>query len=185
MARVSKARKPGSCFEFFGWVCEGDPRLEVHGMYHVRLSVVLSECDDQTLTYVGLDWRCRNSVFNDPNTALKVRQILPSNILSAVVSDHVFSKLRRTKVTVLGLQFDPGFLLIVCSNDEKLTNDRSDPFSRPGRKKEYLLELGELRTAHRHPDCPVLRAVAQRNLRSTGLFHRMHDNQSQHRSRRQ
>jgi pyrroloquinoline quinone (PQQ) biosynthesis protein C len=69
-------------------------------MYHARLSVVLSECDDQTIANAELERAMQELGFQRSAQHFEGRTDLTSNILLGVVSDHVFSKLRRTKVTV-------------------------------------------------------------------------------------
>jgi pyrroloquinoline quinone (PQQ) biosynthesis protein C len=69
-------------------------------MYQARLSVVLSECDDQTLANAELERAMQELGFKRSEHHFEGVTDLASNILLAVVSDHVFSKLRRAKVTV-------------------------------------------------------------------------------------
>jgi len=69
-------------------------------MYQAKLSVVLSECEDQTLANAELERAMQELGFQRSAQHFEGRTNLESNILLGVVSDHVFSKLRRTRVTV-------------------------------------------------------------------------------------
>lgn len=69
-------------------------------MYHAKLSVVLSECEDQTLANAELERAMQELGFQRSEHHFEGKTDLASNILLAVVSDYVFSKLRRTKATV-------------------------------------------------------------------------------------
>lgn len=69
-------------------------------MHHARLSVVLSECDDQTLANLELDRAMQELGFQRSAQHFEGKTDLASNILLGVVSDHIFTKLRRAKVTV-------------------------------------------------------------------------------------
>jgi hypothetical protein len=69
-------------------------------MYHAKLAVVLSECEDQTLANVELERAMHEIGFKRSAHHFEGMTDLASNILLAVVSDHVFSKLRRSKATV-------------------------------------------------------------------------------------
>jgi len=69
-------------------------------MYHAKLSVVLSECEDQTLANAELDLAMQELGFQRSAQHFEGKTNLASNILLGVVSDHVFSRLRRSKVTV-------------------------------------------------------------------------------------
>ena len=76
-------------------------------MYHAKLSVVLSECEDQTLANAELERAMEEIGFKRSAHHFEGRTDLASNILLAVVSDHVFSKLRRSKATVWVSTFTP------------------------------------------------------------------------------
>jgi hypothetical protein len=69
-------------------------------MYHAKLSVVLSECEDQTVANAELERAMQEIGFERSAHHFEGKTDLATNILLAVVSDHVFSKLRRSKVTV-------------------------------------------------------------------------------------
>jgi hypothetical protein len=69
-------------------------------MYHAKLSVILSECGDQTLANAELEQAMQEIGFERSAHHFEGKTDLASNILLAVVSDHVFSKLRRSKATV-------------------------------------------------------------------------------------
>jgi hypothetical protein len=69
-------------------------------MYHAKLSVILSECEDQTLANAELERAMQEIGFERSAHHFEGKTDLASNILLAVVSDHVFSKLRRSKATV-------------------------------------------------------------------------------------
>ena len=69
-------------------------------MYHAKLSVILSECEDQTLANAELERAMQEIGFKRTAHHFEGKTDLTSNILLAVVSDHVFSKLRRSKATV-------------------------------------------------------------------------------------
>jgi len=69
-------------------------------MYHARLSVVLSECEDQTQANAELERAMQELGFQRSSQHFEGKTNLASNILLGVVTDHVFSKLRRTKITV-------------------------------------------------------------------------------------
>jgi pyrroloquinoline quinone (PQQ) biosynthesis protein C len=69
-------------------------------MYHAKLSVVLSECEDQTIANVELERAMQEIGFERSAHHFEGKTDLAANILLAVVTDHVFSKLHRSKVTV-------------------------------------------------------------------------------------
>jgi hypothetical protein len=69
-------------------------------MYHAKLSVVLSECEDQAVANAELERAMQEIGFERSAHHFEGKTDLATNILLAVVSDHVFSKLRRSKVTV-------------------------------------------------------------------------------------
>jgi pyrroloquinoline quinone (PQQ) biosynthesis protein C len=69
-------------------------------MYNARLSVVLSECDDQTLANAQLERAMQELGFQRSAQHFEGKTDLASNMLIGVVSEHLFSKLRRAKVTV-------------------------------------------------------------------------------------
>jgi hypothetical protein len=76
-------------------------------MYQAKLSVVLSECEDQTLANAELERAMQELGFRRSAQHFEGKTDLASNILLGVVSDHVFSKLRRTKATVWVSSFTP------------------------------------------------------------------------------
>lgn len=69
-------------------------------MYHAKISVVLSECDDQTLANAELERAMQELGFRRSAQHFEGKTNLASNMLLGVVSDHVFSKLRWTRATV-------------------------------------------------------------------------------------
>jgi hypothetical protein len=69
-------------------------------MYHAKLSVVLSQCEDQTLANAELERVMQEIGFKRTERHFEGRTDLESNILLGVVSDHVLSRLRRSYATV-------------------------------------------------------------------------------------
>ena len=69
-------------------------------IYQAKLSIVLSECEDQALANAELERAMQELGFQRSAHHFEGKTNLASNILLGVVSDHVFSKLRQTKATV-------------------------------------------------------------------------------------
>ena len=69
-------------------------------MYHAKLSVVLSQCEDQTLANAELERAMREIGFERTAHHFEGKTELEPNILLGVVSDQVLSNLRRSHATI-------------------------------------------------------------------------------------
>jgi hypothetical protein len=86
----------------------GDWRFRgFEAMYHAKLSVVLSQCEDQALANAELERAMQELGFQRTAHHFEGKTDLESNILLGVVSDHVLSNLRKSHATVWVTSWTP------------------------------------------------------------------------------
>jgi hypothetical protein len=87
---IQQARSLSSGWRFRGF----------EAMYHAKLSVVLSQCEDQALANAELERAMQELGFKRTAHHFEGKTDLESNTLLGVVSDHVLSNLRQSHATV-------------------------------------------------------------------------------------